>query len=69
MAGLKMIIKDVKIGSTVCLGGDSDKRKLIFGGIKNNMAMLFKNNADVVTGRWETMVSLSHRVKNVEQLK
>lgn len=60
-----MQIKHAPLGSTLSLGGDIDKRRLIFGEIKNGFAVLFKSAEDMKLGRWETMVNLSTRVKNV----
>jgi len=64
---MELTIKHIPLGSTLELGGDTGKRRLYLGAIKNDFAALWKSKDDFEANKnWQVMVEPSTRVKNVQ---
>jgi len=59
-------LKHVPIGSTVELGGDTEKRRLYVGDFHKDFGILWKTKEDHLNKKpWQVMIAESSRVKNV----
>lgn len=56
----------IPLGSVLELGGDTMKRRLYFGEVKNGFCVLWKTEHDFMTSKpWEVMAEPSSRIKNI----
>lgn len=64
---MDITLNHVPVGSVVELGGDTTKRRLYLGEIKQGFAVLYRTKDDCEQNKpWATMVVPSTRVKNVQ---
>ncbi|TFW72070.1 hypothetical protein C3Y98_04510 [Methylotenera oryzisoli] len=64
---MDILIKHIPTGSSVELGGDTQKRRLYLGEISNGYGMLWKSKEDYENKKsWQVMAAESSRVKNVK---
>jgi hypothetical protein len=64
---MDILIKHIPTGSSVELGGDTQKRRLYLGEISNGFGMLWKSKEDHDNKKsWQVMAAESSRVKNVK---